>query len=79
MVSDFPSAGLVRVQADAPARQKLLLVEHGPMSMAFSPDSRTAWVCNHDAGTITVVDVPSMTALLDFKTGEGCETVALLA
>lgn len=79
MVSDFPSAGLVRVETDTPVRQKLLLVEHGPMSIALSPDSRTAWVCNHDAGTITVVDVPSMTALLDFKTGEGCETVALLA
>ena len=37
MVSDFPSAGLVRVAADAPMRQKLLLVEHGPMSMALFP------------------------------------------
>ena len=79
MVSDFPSAALVRVPVDAPARQRLLLVEHGPMSMAFSPDGATAWVCNHDAGTITIVDVASMAALLDFKVGEGCETAALLA
>ena len=79
MVSDYPSAALVRVPVDAPARQKLLLVQHGPMSMAFSPDGATAWVCNHDAGTITIVDVASMAALLDFKVGEGCETAALLA
>ncbi len=78
MVSDYPSAGLVRVQADAPARQSLLLVQHGPMSMAFSPDGRTAWVCDHDAGAVTIVDVATMTALLDFKVGEGCETAALV-
>ena len=48
------------------------------MSMAFSPDGRTAWVCNHDAGAITIVDVASMTTLLDFKVGEGCETAALV-
>ena len=79
IVSDFVSAALVRAEVATPERQKLLLVQHGPMSLAFSPDSRTAWVCDHDAGAVTVVDVPTLTALLDFKTGEGCETAALLA
>lgn len=79
LISDFPSAALVRVQVDDPTRQKLLLVQHGPMSLAFSPDGRTAWVCNHDAGTVTVVDVETMTALLDFRVGEGPETAALLS
>ena len=79
LVSDYVSAALVRVEVAAPEQQKLLLVQHGPMSLAMSPDSRTAWVCDHDAGAITVVDLPSLTALLDFKTGEGCETVALLS
>lgn len=79
LVSDFPSAALVRVQVDDPSRQKLLLVQHGPMSLAFSPDGQTAWVCNHDAGTITIVDVATMTALLDFRVGEGPETAALVA
>ena len=78
-LSDFPSAALVRVDVDDPARQRLLLVQHGPMSMAFSPDSRTAWICDHDAGAVTIVDIVSMEALVDFKVGEGCETVALLA
>lgn len=79
LVSDFVSAALVRVEVAAPEQQKLLLVQHGPMSLAMSVDSRTAWVCNHDAGAVTVVDLPSLTALLDFKTGEGCETAALLS
>ena len=78
MVSDFPSAGLVRLEASTPTRQKLLLVQHGPMSMAISADGATAWVCDHDAGAITVVDIATMSALLDFKVGEGCETAALI-
>ncbi len=78
LVSDFPSAALVRVDVADPTRQRLLLVQHGPMSLAFSPDGRTAWVCDHDAGAITIVDLDSMAALLDFKVGEGCETAALL-
>jgi DNA-binding beta-propeller fold protein YncE len=79
MVSDYPSAALIRVDAGDPRRQKLLLVQHGPMSMAFSSDGQTGWICDHDAGVVTVVDISSMTALLDFKVGEGCETAALIA
>jgi YVTN family beta-propeller protein len=77
-ISDFPSAAVVRIDAADPTRQKLLLVQHGPMSLAFSPDGKTAWVCNHDAGTITVVDVDTLTALGDFGVGQGPETAALL-
>ncbi|MBB3695220.1 YncE family protein [Sphingomonas sp. BK580] len=78
LVADFPSAGLVRVDAARPQRQKLLLIQHGPMGMAFSPDGATLWACNHDAGTITIVDVATMTALRDFAVEPGAETAALL-
>jgi len=48
------------------------------MGFAFSADSRTAWVANHDAGSVTIVDVASLRALRDFRTGEGPETMELV-
>lgn len=78
-VSDYPSAAVVRIDVARPERQRLLLVQHGPMGMATSPDGRTLWACNHDAGTITIIDVVSMTALRDFATGKGPENAVLLA
>jgi len=78
LVVDYASAALVSVEAANPHRQRLLIVQRGPMGMAFSSDSRTAWVCNHDAGSVTIVDIESMRALRDFRTGEGPETAELL-
>lgn len=78
-VTDYPSAALVRIEVARPERQRLLLIQHGPMGMAISPDGRTLWACNHDAGTITIVDVASMTALRDFATEKGPENAVLLA
>lgn len=78
-VFDYPSAALVRIDVVQPDRQRLLLVQHGPMRMAISPDGQTLWACNHDAGTITIVDVESMTALRDFARGKRSENAVLFA
>lgn len=79
LVADYASGAVVRADAADLRRQRLLVVERGPMGVAFSGDGRTAWVANHDAGTVTIVDVPSMRALRDFRTDAGPETLDLAA
>ncbi|MBV8869008.1 MAG: YncE family protein [Acetobacteraceae bacterium] len=78
LVADYASAGLVAAETADLRRQRLLLIQRGPMGMAFSPDGQTAWVCNHDAGSVTIVDLATMRALRDFRTGEGPETAELV-
>jgi len=78
LVADYASAGLVAAETADLRRQRLLLIQRGPMGMAFSPDGRTAWVCNHDAGSVTIVDLATLRALRDFRTGEGPETAELV-
>ena len=77
-VSDSLSGVVIAAETADLRRQRLLVVEKGPMGFAFSSDSRTAWVANHDAGSVTIVDVASLRALRDFRTGEGPETMELV-
>jgi len=77
-VSDSLSGVVIAAEAADLRRQRLLVVEKAPMGFAFSADSRTAWVANHDAGSVTIVDVASLRALRDFRTGEGPETMELV-
>jgi len=77
-VSDSLSGVVIAAEAADPRHQRLLVVEKGPMGFAFSADSRTAWVANHDAGSVTIIDIASLRALRDFRTGEGPETMELV-
>jgi DNA-binding beta-propeller fold protein YncE len=56
--------------------QTKLAVEKGPMGITFA-DARTAYVMNHDQGTISVVDVPARRVLRTFATARGPETLAI--
>jgi len=77
-VSDSLSRVVIAAEVADLHRQRLLVVEKGPMGFAFSAGSRTAWVANHDAGSVTIVDVAGLRALRDFRTGEGPETMELV-
>ena len=56
--------------------QTKLAVEKGPMGITFS-DAGTAYVMNHDQGTISVVDVPERRVVRTFATARGPETLAV--
>ncbi len=56
--------------------QTRLAVEKGPMGITFA-DAGTAYVMNHDQGTISVVDVPARRVLQTFATARGPETLAV--
>ena len=56
--------------------QTRLAVEKGPMGITFA-DAATAYVMNHDQGTISVVDVPGRRILAAFATARGPETLAV--
>ena len=46
------------------------------MGIAFSADLRSAFVTNHDSGTISVIDLKAMKLAGTFKTHMGAETMA---
>jgi len=49
----------------------------GHHELALSGDSRTAFVTNRDAGTLSLIDVPKLSKNADVKTGRGADAVAV--
>ncbi|HEX8688574.1 MAG TPA: cytochrome D1 domain-containing protein, partial [Pyrinomonadaceae bacterium] len=49
----------------------------GHHELAFSGDSRTAFVTNRDAGTVSVIDVRTLAKRADVKAGRGADAVAV--
>ena len=58
-----------------PQRQVLFELERGPMGIAF-PDNGRAFVANHDAGSITILDLAAMQPAGRIATHQGAETMA---
>jgi DNA-binding beta-propeller fold protein YncE len=56
--------------------QKLLQLGRGPMNMAFHPDGRTLLTANHDAGSLSVVDLERAEVLRTMPAGVGVETLS---
>lgn len=56
--------------------QKLLQLGAGPMNMAFHPDGRTVVIANHDAGSVSVVDLEQGDVLRTVPAGVGIETLS---
>jgi YVTN family beta-propeller protein len=49
----------------------------GHHELALSADSRTAFVTNRDAGTLSLIDVAKLSKTADVKTGRGADAVAV--
>jgi DNA-binding beta-propeller fold protein YncE len=56
--------------------QTVLTVGKVPMGVAFAADGRTALVCNHGEGTISVVDLKEKKVVSKFDAGLGIENAA---
>lgn len=64
------------IDTEAPERQHLFTLDKGPMGIAFGADLAHAFVTNHDAGTISVIDLKAMKLVGAIKTHMGAETMA---
>jgi YVTN family beta-propeller protein len=64
------------IDTEAPERQHLFKLDKGPMGIAFAADLTHAFVTNHDAGTISIIDLPAMQLAGAIKTHMGPETMA---
>jgi YVTN family beta-propeller protein len=64
---------------DATTFKQVARVPTGPghHELALSGDSRTAFVTNRDAGTLSVIDVLKLSKTADVKTGRGADSVAV--
>ncbi len=80
LVSIYPSAKLVIFDAAKMSVLEILDLGKGPMGFAFPKDPSRAYVTNHDAGTISVVDLDRLDFLETFATSRkpvsGPETIA---
>ena len=56
-----------------PAEHVLIPVAKGPQGLAFSDDSKTLYVANHDCGIMTLIDVASATPTRWLPAGAGIE------
>jgi DNA-binding beta-propeller fold protein YncE len=56
-------------------RQVLFDLEKSPMGIGF-PDSKTAFVTNHDGGSVSIIDLDAMKPAGRFATPMGAETMA---
>ena len=80
LVSIFPSAKLVVLDAAKMSVLNILDLGRRPMGFAFPKGQSKAYVTNHDAGTISVVDLDKFEFLETFaasrKPVSGPETIA---
>jgi len=80
LVSIYPSAKLVVLDAAKMSVLRILDLGKGPMGFAFPKDPSKAYVTNHDAGTVSVVDLDKLDFLDTFaasrKPVSGPETIA---
>jgi DNA-binding beta-propeller fold protein YncE len=56
--------------------QKLLQLGIGPMNMAFHPDGHTVLIANHNAGSLSVVDLERAEVLRTVPAGVGVEVLS---
>jgi DNA-binding beta-propeller fold protein YncE len=56
-----------------PAEHNLIPIAKGPQGLAFSPDSKTLYVANHDCGIMTVIDIESALPTHWLPAGAGIE------
>lgn len=56
-------------------RQTLVQLGDGPMNMAFTDDGRTVLIANHDAGTLSVVELETGQVVRTVAAGKGVETL----
>jgi YVTN family beta-propeller protein len=64
------------IDTEEPERQDLFKLEQAPMGIAFDADVAHAFVTNHDAGTISIIDLKAMKLTGSIKTHMGAETMA---
>jgi DNA-binding beta-propeller fold protein YncE len=64
------------IDTEAPERQHLFKLDKSPMGIAFGADLTHAFVTNHDAGTISVIDLKAMQLIGSIKTHMGAEAMA---
>jgi YVTN family beta-propeller protein len=64
------------IDTEAPERQHLFTLDKGPMGIAFAADLTHAFVTNHDAGTISIIDLTAMRLAGAITTHRGPETMA---
>jgi len=62
-------SGVTVINAETNAVVARMATGKGHHEIAFTDDSRTAFVSNRDDGTVTVIDVPTRTRNRDLKTG----------
>jgi DNA-binding beta-propeller fold protein YncE len=75
VVTSFP-APLATIFDAKLKTQKLLQLGAGPMNMAFHPDGRTVVIANHNAGSVSVVDLEQGNVLRTVPAGVGIETLS---
>ncbi len=76
LITSFDTGEIAIAPLDDLRNQTLITVEKGPMGITFS-DAGTAYVMNHNQGTVSVVDVPGRRILKTFETARGPETLAV--
>ena len=54
-------------------------VGNKPMDGCFSPDNRTLLIANEDDGTLSVIDIASLTVTATPSVGRGCEVLSYFA
>jgi YVTN family beta-propeller protein len=77
LVTSFATGEIAIAPIERLGDQTLVAVEKGPMGIAFA-DARHAFVMNHDAGTVSLVDVIDAKIVDRFATQPGPETMALV-
>lgn len=65
------------LRADDPAgTQTYLKTGKAPMGVGYSPDGKTALIANHGDGTVSVLDLTTLTIGKTFHAGDGIETLS---
>lgn len=67
---------LATILAGDLSSQKTVTLGEGPMDMAFHENGRTVLIANHDASTISVVDLHAGETTSTFACGTGVETLS---
>jgi len=76
LLTSFNTGEIAIAPCEDPRSQTLIQVGKGPMGITFA-DADTAYVMNHDQGSISLVDVPGRRVVARFETAPGPETLAI--
>ncbi len=71
-----PGPGVAVIATDGPRLVKLIATGLGPHDIAFDGDGRYAFVANRGSGTVTAVEVNSLTVAAQVRTGPAPVSVA---